>query len=131
MQQWRVNLIRLALVISLLALMTSQVLALTDVSLPIHPRAIPSSIVHQSRKGEGTKFFSVAFKARAPYEEVVRYYRQQAGRNVQITVNVSAKLLNTLILLHRKPEDQININISSKVGGKVTEVEITRNLFEP
>ena len=116
--------IRLAIV----ALLASQVFALDDIGLPIHPNAIPSSIVRKSGKGEGTQWLKVNFRTKAPYDQVVRFYREKTGRNVQISKLDSGKLLNTLILFAKSPEDQINVNINSKIGKNVTEVEISRNL---
>ena len=109
------------------ALLTSHVFAADDVGLPIHPKAIASSIVRQSGKGEGTEWVQVNFKTNAPYEQVVRFYREKTGRNVNVSQLDSGKLLNTLILYATRPQDQININISSEVGEKVTQVEISRN----
>jgi hypothetical protein len=117
----------MALVV-VVVLLTAQVFALDDdVGLPIHPKAIASSIVRQSGKGEGTEWVQVNFKTNAPYEQVVRFYREKTGRNVNVSQLDSGKLLNTLILYVKKPQDQININISSEVGEKVTQVEISRN----
>ena len=118
---------RTAFGMAIAALMTSQVFALDDIGLPIHPKAIPSSIVHKAGKGEGTNWIQVTFKANAPYGEVVKYYKQKTGRNVEISQLASEELLNTLILFKKAPQDQINVNIVSKVGRKATEVEITRN----
>ena len=117
----------MALVV-VVVLLTAQVFALDDdVGLPIHPKTIPSSLVRQSGTGEGTEWIQVNFKTQAPYEQVVRFYREKTGRNVNISQLDSGKLLNTLILYVKKPQDQININISSEVGEKVTQVEISRN----
>ena len=117
----------MALVV-VVVLLTAQVFALDDdVGLPIHPKAIPSSLVRQSGTGEGTEWIQVNFKTQAPYEQVVRFYREKTGRNVNISQLDSGKLLNTIILYATKPQDQININISSEVGKKVTQVEISRN----
>ncbi len=119
---------RVALVLLLVALQTSQTFALDDVGFPIHPKAIPSSITRKSGKGEETKWMMVTFKVNAPYREVVKYYKLKAGRRVQIAETVSEKLLNTLILSGPGPKDQINVNISGQIGKKVTEVEISRNV---
>ena len=131
MRRGRGLFVSLAIVFSLVSLLTSQVSALNDVGLPIHPKAIPSSIVRQSGKGEGTNWLIVTFKARAPYEEVVEYYKQKTGGKVQISKTVSEKFLNTLILIAKTPQDQINVNISSAVGRGLTEVEISRNFVRP
>lgn len=117
----------MTLVLSLCALLASQAVAETDIGVPIHPKAIPSSLVRQSGKGEGTEWVQVHFKTQAPYEQVIRFYREKTGRNVNISQLDSGKLLNTLILYAKRPQDQININISSEVGEKVTQVEISRN----
>jgi hypothetical protein len=122
---------RMALVLATVTLLASSVIALTDVGLPIHPKAIASSIVRQSGKGEGTEWVQVNFKTNAPYEQVVRYYREKTGRNVNVSQLDSGKLLNTLILFAKQPQDQTTINISSEPGKKVTEVEIVRNLVNP
>lgn len=122
------SVVRIAIVAPIVALLASQVFALDDIGLPIHPNAIPSSIVRKSGKGEGTQWLKVNFRAKAPYDQVVRYYRGKTGRNVQISRLESGKLLNTLILFAKSPEDQINVNISGQVGKNVTEVEISRNL---
>ena len=119
--------VRMTLVLSLFALLASQAVAETDIGVPIHPKAIPSSLVRQSGTGEGTEWIQVNFKTQAPYEQVVRFYREKTGRNVNVSQLDSGKLLNTLILYVKKPQDQININISSEVGEKVTQVEISRN----
>lgn len=119
--------VRMTLVLSLCALLASQAVAETDIGVPIHPKAIPSSLVRQSGKGEGTEWVQVHFKTQAPYEQVIRFYREKTGRNVNISQLDSGKLLNTLILYAKRPQDQININISSEVGEKVTQVEISRN----
>ena len=112
-------------------LLTPQVFAADDVGLPIHPNAIRSSIVRQSGKGEGTNWLLVTFKVNAGYEEVVKFYRKQTGRNIHLSKTESKKGQNTLILFAKDPKDQINVNISGKVGEKVTEVEITRNYVKP
>ncbi|MBI4381873.1 MAG: hypothetical protein HY574_11875 [candidate division NC10 bacterium] len=119
--------VRMTLVLPLCALLASQAVAETDIGVPIHPKAIPSSLVRQSGKGEGTEWVQVHFKTQAPYEQVIRFYREKTGRNVQVSQIESGALLNTLILYATKPQDQININISSEVGKKVTQVEISRN----
>lgn len=121
--------VRTAIGLAIVALLTSQVFALDDIGLPIHPKAIASSIVRRSGKGERTNWFIVGFKVKAPYDEVVEYYKQKTGSKVQMSKTVSEKFLNTLILFAKRPQDQINVNISSQVGKEVTEVEITRNLF--
>lgn len=120
--------VRMTLVLPLCALLASQAVAETDIGVPIHPKAIPSSLVRQSGKGEGTEWVHVHFKTQAPYEQVIRFYREKTGRNVQVSQIESGTLLNTIILYATKPQDQININISSEVGKKVTHVEISRNL---
>lgn len=120
--------VRVALVFLLVALQTSRALGLDDVGLPIHPKAIPSSITRKSGKGEETKWMIVTFKVNAPYGEVVKYYKLKAGRRVELAETVSEKLLNTLILSGPSPKDQINVNITGQVGKKVTEVEISRNV---
>ena len=119
--------VRMTLVLPLCALLASQAVAETDIGVPIHPKAIPSSLVRQSGKGEGTEWVQVHFKTQAPYEQVIRFYREKTGRNVQVSQIESGKLLNTLIMYATKPQDQININISSEMGKKVTQVEISRN----
>ncbi len=119
--------VRIALVLPIALLLASRVYALDDTGLPIHPSAIPSSIVRQSGKGEGTEWVQVNFKTSAPYKQVVRFYREKTGRNVQISQLDSGNVLNTLILFAKRPQDQITINISSTVGRKVTDVEISRN----
>ena len=118
---------RMAIALLASALLTSHVFAADDVGLPIHPKAIASSIVRQSGKGEGTEWVQVNFKTQEPYDEVIRFYREKTGRNVIVSHLDSGKLLNTLILYAKRPQDQININISSEVGKKVTQVEISRN----
>jgi hypothetical protein len=118
---------RIALAMAIAAVPTSHVFALDDIGLPIHPKAIPSSIVRNSGKGEGTNWIQVTFKANAPYGEVVKYYKEKTGRNVEISQLSSETLMNTLILFKKAPQDQINVNIVSKVGKKATEVEMTRN----
>ncbi len=123
------SLTRIALAMSIAALVASQVYALDDAGLPIHPKAISSSVVRKSGKGEGTNWYIVEFKAKAPYDEVVQFYKQKTGGKVQMSKTVSEKFLNTLILFAKSPQDQINVNISSQVGKEVTKVEITRNLF--
>ncbi len=120
---------RMAFALLIVALLTPQGFAVDDVGLPLYPKAIPSSIVRRSGKGQGTYWYIVAFKAKAPYDEVVEYYKQKTGRKVEMSKTVSEKYLNTLILFGKSPQDQINVNISSEVGKEVIEVEITRNLF--
>lgn len=131
MRRGRGIFVSLFLVLSHVSLLTSQVSALDDVGLPIHPKAIPSSIVRQSGKGEGTNWLIVAFKTRAPYEEVVGYYKKKTGGKVQTSKTVSEKTLNTLILFAKTPQDQINVNITNAVGKELTEVEISRNFVRP
>ena len=123
--------IRMILVLPIVALVASQVFALNDIGLPIHPKAIASSIVRQSGEGQGTQWVQVNFKVNAPYEQVVRFYREKTGRNVNVSQLDSGRLLNTLILFATRPQDQMTINISSEAGKKVTEVEIVRNLVNP
>ena len=119
--------VRMTLVLPLCALLASQAVAETDIGVPIHPKAIPSSVVRQSGKGEGTEWVQVHFKIQAPYEQVIRFYREKTGKNVRVSQIESGTLLNTLIMYATKPQDQININISSEMGKKVTQVEISRN----
>ena len=121
--------VRIAVVAPIVALLASQVFALDDIGLPIHPKAISSSVVRKSGKGEGTNWYIVKFKAKAPYDEVVQFYKQKTGGKVQMSKTVSEKFLNTLILFAKSPQDQINVNISGQAGKEVTKVEITRNLF--
>lgn len=121
----------LALALSVLPLLTSQALAQDDVGLPIHPKAIPSTIARQSGEGEGTRWVRVHFKTNASYTQVVTFYREKVGRDAQISQIDSGTLLNTLILLSRDPADQLNVNISSERGRNVTEVELSRNFVRP
>ena len=121
----------LALAFLVAPLLVSQVFAQDDVGLPIHPKAIPSTIVRRSGEGEGTRWMQVHFKVNAPYKQVVKFYQEKAGRNAQLSEIDSGKLLNTLILFSRDLTDQFNVNISSKIGGKVTEVELSRNFVNP
>lgn len=120
-----------ALVLPIVALLALPALAVDDVLLPIHPKAIPSSIVRQSGEGEGTRWVQVNFKINAPYDQVVKFYREKTGKNAQISQIDSGKLLNTLILFSRDSTDQFNVNISSELGRKVTEVELSRNFVRP
>jgi len=131
MRDTRGVVVRMTLVLPLVALLASQAVAETDIGVPIHPKAIPSSLVRRSGKGEGTEWVQVNFKTNAPYEQVVRFYREKTGRNVNVSQLDSGKLLNTLILFAKQPQDQTTINISSEAGKKVTEVEIVRNLVNP
>lgn len=111
---------------------TSQVLAQEDdVGLPIHPKAIPSTIIRRSGEGEGTRWAQVSFTTNAPYKQVVRFYQEKVGRDAQVSQIDSGKLLNTLILLSQNPADQFNVNISSELGKKVTKVELSRNVVRP
>ncbi len=121
----------LALALSVQPLLSSQAAAQDDVGLPVHPRAIPSTIVRQSGEGEGTRWIRVSFTTNAPYKQVVGFYREKVGRDAQISQIDSGKLLNTLILASRDPADQFNINISSELGRKVTQVELSRNSARP
>jgi hypothetical protein len=121
----------LALALSVQPLFSSQAAAQDDVGLPMHPRAIPSTIVRQSGEGEGTRWIRVSFATNAPYKQVVGFYREKVGRDAQISQIDSGKLLNTLILASRDPADQFNINISSELGRKVTQVELSRNSARP
>lgn len=121
----------LAVALTIVLLLTSHVFALDDIGLPLHPKAVASSIVRQSGKGEGTEWVQLNFKANAPYEQVVRFYREKTGRNVHVSQLDSGKLLNTMILFAKQPQDQTTINISRMAGKKVTEVEIVRNLVKP
>lgn len=121
----------LALAFSVAPLLVSQAFAQDDIGLPIHPKAIPSTIVRRSGEGEGTRWMQVHFKVNAPYKQVVKFYQEKAGRNAQLSEIDSGKLLNTLILFSRDLTDQFNVNISSKIGGKVTEVELSRNFVHP
>jgi hypothetical protein len=97
----------LALALSVQPLLGLQAAAQDDVGLPMHPRA------------------------NAPYKQVVRFYREKVGRDAQISQIDSGKLLNTLILASRDPADQFNVNISSELGKKVTQVELSRNSARP
>jgi hypothetical protein len=121
----------LALAFSIAPLLVSQVFAQDDVGLPIHPKAIPSTIVRRSGEGEGTRWMQVHFKVNAPYKQVVKFYQEKAGRNAQLSEIDSGKLLNTLILFSRDLTDQFNVNISSELGKKVTTVELSRNFVHP
>lgn len=121
----------LALALSVLPLLISQAVAQDDVGVPIHPKAIPSTIVRRSGEGEGTRWVQVSFTTNAPYKQVVRFYQEKVGRDAQISQIDSGKLLNTLILLSQNPADQFNVNISSELGKKVTKVELSRNFIRP
>lgn len=121
----------LALALSVAPLLTSQAFAQDDVGLPIHPKTISSTIVRRSGEGEGTRWVQVSFTINAPYKQVVQFYQEKVGRNAQISQIDSGKLLNTLILFSRDLTDQFNVNISSKIGRKVTEVELSRNFAGP
>ena len=131
----RIALVRRMVVLLALALsvapLTSQAFAQDDVGLPIHPKAIPSTIVRRSGEGEGTRWVQVNFTINAPYKQVVKFYQGKVGRNAQISQIDSGKLLNTLILFSGDPTDQLNVNISSELGKKVTEVELSRNFVRP
>ncbi|MBZ0169043.1 MAG: hypothetical protein K8F29_06350 [Kofleriaceae bacterium] len=132
----RIALVRRAVILSALVLavipfVTSQAPAQDDVGLPMHPQTIPSTIVRQSGEGEGTQWIKVHFKINAPYRHVVRFYQEKVGRNAHISQADAGKLLNTLILVSKDPADQLNVNISSEVGGKVTQVELSRNMVRP
>ena len=111
--------------------LTSQIFAQDDIGLPIHPKAIPSTIVRRSGEGEGTRWIQVHFKVNAPYKQVVKFYQEKAGRNAQLSEIDSGKLLNTLILFGKDLTDQFNVNISSEHGRKVTQVELSRNFAGP
>ena len=117
----------MALVLAVAPLLISQAFAQDDVGIPIHPKAIPSTIVRRSGEGEGTRWIQVHFKVNAPYKQVVKFYQEKAGRNAQISEIDSGKLLNTLILFSRDLTDQFNVNISSELGKTVTAVELSRN----
>lgn len=121
----------LALALLVQPLLSSQAAAQDDIGLPMHPRAIPSTIVRQFGEGEGTRWVKVRFTANAPYKQVVQFYREQTGRNAQLSQIDSGKLLNTLILLSKGLTDQFNVNISSELGRKITEVELSRNSAGP
>lgn len=121
----------LALAFSVAPLLVSQAFAQDDIGLPIHPKAIPSTIVRRSGEGEGTRWMQVHFKVNAPYKQVVKFYQEKAGRNAQLSEIDSGKLLNTLILFSRDLTDQFNVNISSELGKKVTTVELSRNFVHP
>ena len=124
------NVQRMAFALLIVALLAPQGFAVDDVGLPLYPKAILSSIVRHSGKGEGTQWVQVNFRTTASYDQVVKFYREKTGRHVHISKTDSEKVLNTLILFAKSPKDQINVNISSKIGGKVTEVEISRNFVK-
>lgn len=118
----------LSLALALAAFHAPPVGALEDVGLPIHPKAIPSSITRKSGTGEETRWVIVTFKVNAPYGEVVKYYKQKTGKDIfEVSETVSEQLLNTLILGGKSVKDQINVNITGGPGKKVTEVELSRN----
>ena len=119
---------RMALALATVVLLVSSAFALTDVGLPVHPKAIAVTVVRQTGKGEGTQWVQVNFTVNAPHDQVVRFYREKTGKNVNVSQLDSGKLQNTLILFATKPQDQMTINISSEQGKKVTEVEIIRNV---
>lgn len=123
--------VSLVLALAVLPILFSQAFAQDDVGLPMHPKTIPSTIVRQSGEGEGTQWIKVHFKVNAPYRHVVRFYREKVGRNAHVSQVDAGKLLNTLILVSKDPADQLNVNISSEVGGKVTQVELSRNMVRP
>ena len=128
--RWAVALLTLTL--SVAFLLTSWAVAQDDgVGLPIHPKAIPSTIVRQTGEGEGTQWVQVHFTVNAPYKQVVQFYREKVGKNAQLSQIDSGKLLNTLILFSKDLTDQFNINISSEVGRNVTQVELSRNSAGP
>ena len=114
-------------VLSVLPISASQAAAQDDIGLPIHPQAIPSTVVRLSGEGEGTRWIKVSFTINAPYKQVVGFYREKVGKDAQVSQVDSGKLLNTLILLSRDPADQFNVNISGRLGKKVTQVELSRN----
>ncbi|PWB77628.1 MAG: hypothetical protein C3F08_09680 [Candidatus Methylomirabilota bacterium] len=124
--RWTVVSLALALAVS--PFFFSQAFAQDDVGVPMHPKAVPSSIVRQSGEGEGTRWITLHFTVNAPYRPVVTFYRDKVGKDAQISRVDSEKLLNTLILVGKDPADQLNINISSEVGGRITRVELSRNV---
>lgn len=122
----------LPLVLVVVPLLTSQAFAQDDdIDLPIHPKAIPATIVRRSGEGEGTRWVQVNFTINAPYKHVVKFYQEKVGKHAQLSEIDSGKLLNTLILFSRNFTDQFNINISSELGKKVTTVELSRNSARP
>ena len=127
----RRTVVLLVLALSVASLLTSQAFAQDDIGLPIHPKAIPSTIVRRSGEGEGTRWIQVHFKVNAPYKQVVKFYQEKAGRNAQLSEIDSGKLLNTLILFGKDLTEQFNVNISSERGRKVTQVELSRNFAGP
>lgn len=128
--QWKIFVL-LALTLSIALISASQTFAQDDIGLPIHPKAIASTIVRRSGEGEGTRWVQVHFTVNAPYKQVVQFYREKVGRNAQLSQIDSGKLLNTLILLSKDLTDQFNVNISGEVGRKVTQVELSRNSASP
>lgn len=125
-------LILFVLGLSIVPLLISQSAAQDDdVGLLIHPSAIPATIVRRSGEGEGTRWAQVRFTVDAPYKQVVKFYQEKAGRNAQLSEIESGKLLNTLILFSKDLSDQSNVNISSTLGRKGVEVELSRNSARP
>ncbi len=128
--RWAVVLLALGLVMT--PLFTLQAVAQEDeLGLSIHPQAITSTIIRRSGDGEVTRWIQVSFTVKSPYSQVVKFYREQAGKGAQLSEIDSGKLLNTMILFSRELTDQFNINISSQLGGKITKVELSRNFARP
>lgn len=118
--------------LSIVPLLISQSVAQDDdIGLPIHPKAIPATIVRRSGEGEGTRWVQVRFTVNAPYKQVVKFYQEKVGRNMQLSEIESGKLLNTLILFSKDLSDQSNVNISSTLGKQGAEVELSRNSARP
>jgi hypothetical protein len=133
----RVVLVRWAVVLFALGLVMTPPFTLqavaqeNELGLSIHPQAITSTIIRRSGDGEVTRWIQVSFTVKSPYSQVVKFYREQAGKGAQLSEIDSGKLLNTMILFSRELTDQFNINISSQLGGKTTKVELSRNFARP
>jgi len=99
----------------------------SGVRIPVYARA--SKVVSRSGQGEGARWYEVSFVTPDPFDRVVKFYQDQAGRKATTYLSESAKVKSALIAIAPTFQDQTTVNISRDVGSRETKVVILRNLL--
>lgn len=95
--------------------------------IPVYAKA--SKVVSRSGQGEGARWYEVSFVTPDPFDRVVKFYQDQAGKKATTYLSESAKVKSALIAIAPTFQDQTTVNISRDVGSRETKVVILRNLL--
>ncbi len=99
----------------------------SGVRIPVYARA--SKVVSRSGQGEGARWYEVSFVTPDPFDRVVKFYQDQAGKKATTYLSESAKVKSALIAIAPTFQDQTTVNISRDAGSRETKVVILRNLL--